>query len=117
VVTSWGSGRLDVFARGTDNGLWHIAWQGSYGWSGWEAQGGSLTSDPVAVARGLSIQVYARGADNSLQAKSFASGAWQPWVSKGGLLGSRPTAVWSATDGGGPDVLVLGTTGTVWHRR
>lgn len=28
------SGRLDVFGRGTDKGLWHLWWNGSQ-WSGW----------------------------------------------------------------------------------
>ena len=34
-------GRLEVFARGTDNALWHI-WQTApnNGWSGWASLGG-----------------------------------------------------------------------------
>ena len=37
--------RLDVFARGTDNGLWHTWWNGG-GWSGWQSLGGTLTQGP-----------------------------------------------------------------------
>ena len=38
-------GRLEVFARGTDNALWHI-WQTApnNGWSGWASLGGVLFS-------------------------------------------------------------------------
>src|SRR5258708_38226931 len=38
-------GRLEVFARGTDNALWHI-WQTApnNGWSGWDTLGGIMTS-------------------------------------------------------------------------
>jgi hypothetical protein len=38
-------GRLEVFARGTDNALWHI-WQTApnNGWSSWASLGGVLFS-------------------------------------------------------------------------
>ena len=38
VVVSWGPGRLDIFARGTDNTLWHRA-SNSGTWSAWESLG------------------------------------------------------------------------------
>ncbi|WP_208750680.1 hypothetical protein, partial [Bradyrhizobium daqingense] len=44
-------GRLEAFARGTDNALWHI-WQDkphSGPWSGWASLGGVLLSDPLAA--------------------------------------------------------------------
>ena len=41
-VSSWASGRLDTFVRGTNSALWHKWYQG--GWSGWENLGGVLTS-------------------------------------------------------------------------
>ena len=33
-ISSWGPDRLDIFAKGTDNGLWHKAW--SNGWFAWK---------------------------------------------------------------------------------
>ena len=44
-VTNDADGRLEVFARGTDNALWHI-WQTapSNGWSSWASLGGVLFS-------------------------------------------------------------------------
>src|SRR6266498_3883098 len=41
-------GRLELFARGADQALWHI-WQvaPNGGWSGWESLGGELTSNPT----------------------------------------------------------------------
>src|SRR5215510_7733346 len=38
-ISSWASGRLDCFARGADNALWHKWYSG--GWSGWESLGGT----------------------------------------------------------------------------
>jgi peptidoglycan hydrolase-like protein with peptidoglycan-binding domain len=70
-VSSWASGRLDVFVRGTDNALWHKWFSG--GWSGWESLGGVITSDPDAVSWGPNrIDAFARGTDNALWHKWFA---------------------------------------------
>ena len=61
-------GRLEVFAQGTDNALWHI-WQTApnNGWSGWASLGGTITSEPE-VARNADgrLEVFARGTDNAL---------------------------------------------------
>ncbi len=39
-VVSWGPGRIDVFGRGKDNGLWHQWFGGPMGWHSWEYLGG-----------------------------------------------------------------------------
>ena len=75
-VCSWAPGRLDVFARGTDNALWHKWYQG--GWSGWESLGGGLTSDPGAESWGNGrIDAFVRGTDNALWHKWY-DGQWRP---------------------------------------
>jgi len=38
-TVSWADGRIDVFARGTDNALWWKHYS-SGTWSGWESIGG-----------------------------------------------------------------------------
>jgi hypothetical protein len=69
-VSSWGSGRLDVFVRGSDNALWHRWYDGS--WSAWESLGGHLTSDPTAASWGRDrIDVFARFPDNGLWNRSY----------------------------------------------
>lgn len=40
--TSWGANRLDCFAAGTDNALWH-RWRNGAVRRGWESLGGSIT--------------------------------------------------------------------------
>jgi len=60
-VASWAPGRLDVFATGTDNQLWH-KWFDNNVWYDWEPLGGGLTSPPAAVAAGFNIlHIVARG--------------------------------------------------------
>ena len=45
-VVSWGPNRIDTFVKGTDNALWHKAWDG-FNWNNWESLGGVLTSAPA----------------------------------------------------------------------
>ncbi len=76
-VSSWASGRLDVFVRGPGNSLWH-RWYSS-GWSGWQVLGGVITSDPDAVSWGPNrIDVFTRGTDNALWHKWWNGSAWLP---------------------------------------
>ena len=39
---SWSPNRIDNFARGTDNAMYHRWWNGS-SWGGWESLGGIIT--------------------------------------------------------------------------
>ena len=90
-VSSWSSGRLDVFARGTDSALWH-KWYDS-GWSDWESLGGILTSSPAASSWAAGrLDVFACGTDSALWHKWYDSG-WSDWESLGGTLISAPAAV------------------------
>ena len=47
-VSSWAPGRLDVFAKGADNALWHKWCDG--GWHDWESLGGVIDNEPAAVS-------------------------------------------------------------------
>jgi IPT/TIG domain-containing protein len=110
-AASWSPGRLDVFARGGDNGLWHKWYSG--GWSDWEPLGGVLSSGPgvVSWAPGR-LDVLVQGLDGALWHKWYSAG-WSGWESLGGVLTSSPTAAsWSA---GRLDVFVRGTDNAVWH--
>jgi prepilin-type processing-associated H-X9-DG protein len=113
-VSSWGPGRLDVFARGVDNALIH-KWYNQNGWWNWESLGGVLASDPVAVSWGTGrIDVFVRGGDYALWHRAYDSSGWHAWESLGGILTSAPTvASWGA---GRLDVFVTGTDGALWHR-
>lgn len=112
-VASWSTGRLDVFTKGADQGLWHVWWDG-FGWSGWERLGGFMASDPAAVSWGPGrIDVFIRGTDNQLWHR-FYDGSWSAWESLGGTLTSGPdVASWGSNR---LDVFAKGTDGQMWHR-
>ena len=89
-VASWQPNRLDVFAGGTDESLYHIWWDGNR-WSSWESLGGVLTSAPAAVSWGPNrIDVFARGTDNALWHIWWDGRRWSDWESLGGVLTSSP---------------------------
>ncbi|WP_211194291.1 M12 family metallopeptidase [Pyxidicoccus fallax] len=113
-ATSWGSGHLDIYVRGTDNALWH-RWFGNNAWSGWESLGGTLASEPAAVAWSEGrIDVFARGTDGSLIHKWHDNGVWSGWESLGGQIVGKPAVVsWAP---GHLDVYVRGTDNGLHHR-
>lgn len=113
-VSSWGTNRLDVFVRGTDNAMWHKWWDGS-AWRGWERLGGVLTSGPGAVSWGPNrIDVFARGTDNALWHRWWDGSAWRGWESLGGVITSDPTV--SSWASGRLDIFARGTDNAMWHR-
>jgi hypothetical protein len=111
-VASGAAGRLDVFARGTDNQLWHKWW--ANGWSRWEPLGGVLASGPAAVASaGGRLDVFVKGPDNHVWHRWY-QGGWSAWEPLGGTTTDAPAAAsWS---GGRLDVFVRGTDNQLWHR-
>jgi hypothetical protein len=113
-ICSWGSGRLDVFARGEDFALWHKRFtDGS--WSDWESLGGGLSSPPAAVSWGEGrIDVFVRGNDRALWHKWFTDSNWSDWESLGGVLNFGPAV--SSWGPGRLDVFARGTDNTVFQR-
>lgn len=79
-VASWGSRRLDVFVRGTDDAVWR-KWSdnGGASWSNWESLGGVVTSSPAAISRAPNlIEVFVRGTDGKLYHIWWDGTAWCP---------------------------------------
>ena len=112
-VATWATNRLDVFLRGTNNGLWQTTWNGS-SWSAPQSLGGGLSSDPGATSWGTNrIDVFARGQDNALWHIWWNGSAWSGWYPLGGVLGSGPDASsWSANR---LDVFARGQDNGLWH--
>ena len=77
-VASWSAGRLDVFARGTDNALWHMWYDGQ--WHNFENLGGNLLSAPAATSWASGrIDIVAVQSDGRLYDKVF-DGSWHPFA-------------------------------------
>ena len=110
-------GRLEVFVRGTDNGLYHI-WQTTAGggWSGWAGLGGGLSGDP-AVARNadgrLEVFVAGGGGQPNHIWQVTAGGGWSGWAGMGGAITSPPAVGLNAD--GRLEVFVRGTDSQLYH--
>jgi acylphosphatase len=110
-------GRLEVFAVGTDNALWHI-WQTAPngGWSGWASLGGVITSEPMAGRNADGrLEVFARGTDNALwhNWQVAPNDGWSGWASLGGVITSEPVVTNNAD--GRLEVFARGTDDALWH--
>lgn len=89
-AVSWGGNRLDVFARGTDDGLWHGWTHGGTNQFGWESLGGYITSSPVAAARAPNrIDVFVRGGEGGMWRAAWEGAGWF-WVPHGGYIHEGP---------------------------
>jgi Repeat of unknown function (DUF346) len=91
-------GRLEVFARGTDNAVWHT-WELAPGgaWSAWTSLGGPVAGPPdvgMNESNGL-LEVFARGPDNALWHawQNSPGGTWTQWSSLAGSLTSEPVVI------------------------
>ena len=111
-VSSWGEGRLDVFAKNYSDNLIHT-WYENGKWHAWEEFEGRIKGGPCAVSWGNNrIDVFARGYDDTLLHKWFA-GKWYEWESLGGRLSSGPAA--ASWDEGRLDIFWRGMDGTLEH--
>jgi hypothetical protein len=118
-------GRLEVFARGTDNRIWHLSQQRSdtsTEFSAWELLAGDRTfTGAPAVARNhwSKLELFARDRDRSLlhrwqnDPNVRTSTQWAPWSSLGGELDGDPAA--ATNHDGRLEVFAVGTDGRACH--
>ena len=92
-AVSWGPNRLDIFARGSDNAMYHRWWNGN-NWGGWESLGGVILKDPIPVSWGANrLDVFAEGTDGAVYHRWWNGTNWGGWESLGGVITSNISAV------------------------
>lgn len=113
--------RIDLFVRGTDNGVWH-KWFDTTAWGGWEGLGGTLSTAPAVSATEVGdLEVFGLGTDvaRSLWHLPFFN-SWLGWRAEGSSYWTP--SVWGFGVGTVSsnilqevDVMVVTTDGAVWH--
>ena len=118
-------GRLEIFATGLDNALWHI-WQVAPNgpWDNWASLGGPPNVDighsiGVHVNDDGRLEIFATGSDSALWHiwQVTPNGPWGAWAS----LGKPPGPVFittplvSANDDGRLEAFVIGSDRALWH--
>jgi hypothetical protein len=112
-VASWGTERLDLFARDINNHLRHRYWSNRT-WSGWEDLGGSIQSAPTAVSWANNrIDTFARGTNNHLLHWWWDGTKWHDAQDLGGGLSSAPSVMSQAESS--LDVFVRGGSNHLEH--
>jgi hypothetical protein len=86
-------GRVDVFARGTDLGLWQRWTEDGSNWSSWVKLGDSIGSDPAPIAAPHGLFVFARGVDGGVHTLVGDGDTWQGWTKLGDGIGGNPIPV------------------------
>jgi hypothetical protein len=108
-------GRLEVYARGTDNNL-YFNYLDESGWHGWSNMGRppniNLTSDPSAASQTGWMTALIRGSDNAIWQIEWADNRWQPWRSLGGIGTSAPAV--ASPFPGRLEAYVRGTDNNIW---
>lgn len=107
--------RVDVFGVGMDHALYTKTITGESWTPHWQRLGGTFTSAASVISRGPGrLDLFARGADFTLQGNQTDGNSWFGWQNHGGSLASPPVAVsW------GPDRIDVFATfqdGVLWHR-
>ena len=111
-AVSWGAGRIDVLARGTDDRLYWKTFDDGV-WSGWsQVPGLVVASAPAVTSRGpWNLEVFVKGTDGAVWGSTSNGGGWSPWRSCGGVVTSKPTAT---IDGSNVLVHARGTDGRLY---
>jgi hypothetical protein len=106
---------VEVFARGTDNNLYH-RWLAGGNWVAWDALGGPVDSDPAAVASFDMVHFFVRGTGNNILHRFWVSGEpfWRPgWEDLGGQWKGSPDA--ASITRGHWEVFTRGLDDAIWH--
>jgi hypothetical protein len=120
-AVSWGSSRIDVFARGSDNALWQKTYDGTNGgWQPWVQVGGDINSAPtVSTYASGRLDVFATGPAGDLEHFWYTDSAWHNAES----LGTPPSNVTLTYTPGAVswgssriDVFARGSDGVMWQK-
>lgn len=118
-VAAWGSGRIDIFARGTSGQLMHKIYDGDV-YGTWKDLLGSLAaeSSPGAIGGALhSLDVLVRGADNALWHKyTTGSGGWSRWELVDDTMAITSGPAVASVSTGHLEVFARGTGGALFRK-
>lgn len=113
-------GGLDIFARGTNNGIWHYHLNNDGTIVDWHDLEGRWQEGPDAATTGPdSVFVVARGQEGSIWIKGYAGGQWGSWVSLGGSFNSAPSLIAWGARGQQPtlEAFARGAGNAIYHAR
>lgn len=120
VVGQRADGRMAIFARGTDNRLWHLPQTArNNGWGSWTRLGDAPLAGRPTVIRNTDgrMEVFARGIDSAIWHiwETAVNGPWSGWESLGGAWMNDPAV--GINHDGRLEVFALGVDNRLHHRQ
>lgn len=120
-MVSWSSERFDLVVIGSDNAIWHKAWDyaskgRNAGWTEWETLNGSFLHDPAIVSWSANrLDLFVTDSNSSTLFRAWESDRWSPeWLGLGNYFISSPSLVsWGP---GRLDVFALDKWQNMRHR-
>ena len=79
---------IDVFARGSPDGVYQKSWNGT-AWSAWHEIGGQVlngTAPEAFTPDGNIVDLYVTGSDSALYCKTWDGTAWSAWITVAQVL-------------------------------
>jgi len=113
------SNRIDLFAVGIDNYIYHAWWDGEE-WIGWEKVDGPCIQGIAVASRGknlldlFTIGTDVEGTDNHLYHCTWDGSKWGNWENLGGACISAPVVV--ARGANRLNTFVIGTQNKIWQK-
>lgn len=115
-VTGSADGRIDVFARGTNNQTFTRTLRPGAAWTPWSTVEGYAVTGPAAVATSSGrIELMTIGGDNAVWRRTLGTTGWSAWTSLSGRTYSPPAVTYDAAVGR-LLVLVRGTDHALYSR-
>jgi hypothetical protein len=105
VVTSSGTGRIDLFVTGPDSAVYTKTWDGAK-WlpssGGWTRLDGQIFGAPSVVSWGPGrIDLIVVGTDSNIYQRTSTDGQWSNWAALGGpALGPPALVSWGPQPAG-----------------
>jgi hypothetical protein len=107
-ITSWSTNRLDIFAVGTDDIIYHISYDSR--WLDWKGVSGPAESEVAVVVSDVNqLDWFAIGLDDGLWHRNLTGNTWGPLTPLGGICNSAPAVV--STENKGISAFCIGTDG------
>jgi plastocyanin len=116
-ICSSGAGTVQLFVRGSDDGVYHKSFSGGTWSSSWDIPNGLTSDQPACAVLNGVLYLVVRGTNNVTwyNSKTLSPSSWSGWTS---LKGSTPTApVLVATPSlNRLDLIVRGIDNGTWHK-
>jgi hypothetical protein len=115
LVATPSANRLDLLARGTNNGIYHMSFPGGTPTMVWDTPGGTTPTVPISASDGRALHLVVLGQKGGLwyNCLNFSTGSWSTWIP---IVGTSPSTPSLTIDSSGTiQLTVRGLDNGIYH--